>query len=306
MSELLRRVAVVKTSRRLGSVFLNHRELSAQEAVYRILSLPLKMLSRKVVFVNTSPKQERVSLLKHADQLANLETDSEDIYQTSLIDRYAARPDSLNNICLAEFAANYTTRTGADPEEGESNDALPTPEPESTERCPRIQLKNGLGYMYKRPQHIKGLSLTQDKLNTLRMKLSNLQLVIIDEVSMVGSNMLLQVHKRLQQLKGSKDDTSFGNVSILAVGQLQPVAQPHVFEEVSDMYARLHRSGSLWTDEFFMVELDENMRQRGDQRFAELLCRVRKANHTEEDLDLLRSRAVEDDDPDYPHDAVHV
>ena len=575
MSELLRRVAMecrgedIKTMlRRLGSVFLNHRELSAQEAVYRILSLPLKMLSRKVVFVNTSPKQERVSLLKPADQLANLDTDSEDIYQTSLIDRYAARPDSLNNICLAEFAANYTTRTGADPEEGESNDALPAPEPESTERCPRcprIQLKNGLGYMYKRtreaiirfhrfnqekeasklyrsklmlylpwrdestdllggymdfrshyedksddilaneqkysvnatligeamddlrergpPQHawdqvapgaaeqdardraegaeeertieqedldanarlfqqqqqtsvpllqrftaetnrellspedyrtaIRGLNskqrqvvmfnrawckravialkngepvrpyhvfvsgpggvgkshvislirndtvrllrlsgkiqpedvaalltaptggaafniegmtlhsglvlsiskaslcrpLTQDKLNTLRMKLSNLQLVIIDEVSMVGSNMLLQVHKRLQQLKGSKDDTSFGNVSILAVGdlyQLQPVAQPHVFEEVSDMYARLHRSGSLWTDEFFMVELDQNMRQRGDQRFAELLCRVRKAEHTEEDLDLLRSRAVEDGDPDYPHDAVHV
>jgi hypothetical protein len=50
--------------------------------------------------------------------------------------------------------------------------------------------------------------LTQDKLNTLRMKLSNLQLLIIDEVSMVGSNMLLQIHKRLQQLKGSKDDTT--------------------------------------------------------------------------------------------------
>ena len=108
--------------------------------------------------------------------------------------------------------------------------------------------------------------LTQYKLNNFRMKLSNLQLVIIDEVSMVGSNMLLQVHKCLKQLKGSKDDTSFGNVSILAVGdlfQLQPVAQPHVFDEVSGMYARLHRSSSLWTDEFFMVELDQIMRQRG-------------------------------------------
>ena len=75
--------------------------------------------------------------------------------------------------------------------------------------------------------------LTQDRLNTLRLKLSNLQLLIIDEVSMVGSNMLLQIHKRLQQLKGSKDDTTFGNISILAVGdlyQLQPVAQPYVFD----------------------------------------------------------------------------
>ena len=55
-----------------------------------------------------------------------------------------------------------------------------------------------------------------------------------------------------------------------------------------------------------MVEVDQIMRQRGDQRFAELLCRVRKAEHTEEDLDLLKSRALEDSDPDYHHDAVHV
>ena len=40
--------------------------------------------------------------------------------------------------------------------------------------------------------------LTHDKLNTLRMKLANLQFLIIDEISMVGSNMLLQIHRRLQ------------------------------------------------------------------------------------------------------------
>ena len=44
--------------------------------------------------------------------------------------------------------------------------------------------------------------LIQDKLNTLRTELSNLQLLIIDEISVVGSNTLFQIHKRLQQLKG--------------------------------------------------------------------------------------------------------
>ena len=68
--------------------------------------------------------------------------------------------------------------------------------------------------------------LSQDKLNTLRTKLSNLQLLIIDEVSMVGSNMLLQIHKRLQQLKGKGDETIFGDVSILAVRDLFQL-QPH-------------------------------------------------------------------------------
>ena len=42
-------------------------------------------------------------------------------------------------------------------------------------------------------------TLSHDRLNTLRSKLlSKLTLVIIDEVSMVGSNMLLEIHKRLQ------------------------------------------------------------------------------------------------------------
>ena len=47
------------------------------------------------------------------------------------------------------------------------------------------------------------------------------------------------------------------------------------------------------------------MRQK-DQQFAQLLCRVRKAECTEDDLDLLKSRTVEDSDPEYPHDSVHV
>ena len=71
----------------LGPVFLNHREVSAQEAVYRILSLPLKQLSRKVVFVHTAAKKDRVSILKPINQIQDMDENSEDIYQTSLIDR---------------------------------------------------------------------------------------------------------------------------------------------------------------------------------------------------------------------------
>ena len=57
-----------------------------------------------------------------------MDDDSEDIYQTSLIDRYAARPDQLNHVCLAEFAAMYTTRSGQELPEDELNDVLPTAE----------------------------------------------------------------------------------------------------------------------------------------------------------------------------------
>ena len=68
MGELLKRVARTDELkiqlRKVGSAFLTHRELSAQEAVYRLLSIPMKQLSRSVVFADTNPKNERIAVLK--------------------------------------------------------------------------------------------------------------------------------------------------------------------------------------------------------------------------------------------------
>ena len=104
-SELLRQVSkeyrgenIKVQLKQLKAAFLNHRKVSAQEAVYRILSLPLKQLSRKVVFINSSPKEERVSMLKPTSQLEIMDESSLDIYQIIVIDRYAARPDFLENV----------------------------------------------------------------------------------------------------------------------------------------------------------------------------------------------------------------
>jgi hypothetical protein len=44
--------------------FLSHREVSAQEAVYRLLSLPLVKGSRQVVFVPTHLPENKTKLLK--------------------------------------------------------------------------------------------------------------------------------------------------------------------------------------------------------------------------------------------------
>ena len=131
MGELLKQVSkesnvleIRAQLRWLGSVFLNHREVSAQEAVYRILSLPLKQLSQKVVFVNTDFKKDRVGIFKKDGALQALDDDDEDVYQTSLIDRYASCPPVLEDMCLAEFAANYSTMSGN--EEEEPSDVLPS------------------------------------------------------------------------------------------------------------------------------------------------------------------------------------
>ena len=76
MGELLKRVAAEAATEELkfqmhkvGSAFLTHREVSAQEAAYRALSLPMKQLSRSVVFVDTNPKHERMAVLKNNNAL---------------------------------------------------------------------------------------------------------------------------------------------------------------------------------------------------------------------------------------------
>ena len=93
---------------KLGSVFLTNREVSAQEAVYRVLSMPLRRCSRSTIFLNTHDKKSRDSLILPFTQLQKLDDDDENVYCKNIIDRYAARPQNLEDMSLAEFEANYT------------------------------------------------------------------------------------------------------------------------------------------------------------------------------------------------------
>ena len=153
-------------------------------------------------------------------------------------------------------------------------------------------------------------SLSFDKLNTLRTKLSNLTLMVIDEISMVGSDMLLNIHHRLNEIKGvNGNDMLFGNTCILACGdlyQLPPVRQSCIFNPVRDAMARMHGSGSIFMDEFLLHELTEIMRQKDDLIFAKTLGRIRTGEWNRMDIELLKSREITTSDPSYPHDSLHI
>jgi len=90
--------------RLIGNKFLNNVEISAQEAVYLLLQLPLKRSSRQIVFVNTSPPDERVYLLKsNIDQL----DDDAEVAESNVLTRYSNRKQSLETVCLADYVASY-------------------------------------------------------------------------------------------------------------------------------------------------------------------------------------------------------
>ena len=89
----------------IGHKFLTHVEVSAQEAVYFILQLPLRHSSRDVMFVKTSPENERVVLLKNFKLIQQLPDDSTEVETSNMIKRYAKRPKALEDICLADFCS---------------------------------------------------------------------------------------------------------------------------------------------------------------------------------------------------------
>jgi hypothetical protein len=144
--------------------------------------------------------------------------------------------------------------------------------------------------------------LSDDKRNTLRAKAGKLQLLIIDEISMVGSNLFLHLHYRLSEIKSS--NKLFGGVSVVVFGdlyQLPPVKQHFIFIPSSDILANIFRN--LWSH-FQLIELSTVMRQKEDLNFAQLLNRIRTQNQSEEDIKILKLRNFNPEQ--CPHNALGV
>ena len=59
------------------------------------------------MFINTSPPQHRVELLKPLSEIEVLSDDCEEIHSGGLLKRYTERPDCLQNSTLADWAAWY-------------------------------------------------------------------------------------------------------------------------------------------------------------------------------------------------------
>nr|XP_034326069.1 uncharacterized protein LOC105333116 [Crassostrea gigas] len=112
-----------QTLKKIGSAYLKHREVSAQEAVYRVCNLKMKECSRKVIFVpvgeNPTRLSKPLSQIKRKthkkkkeesnDEGNEEEEDEEDLWMTNIVERYENRPNKtmFHHMCLAEFCSEY-------------------------------------------------------------------------------------------------------------------------------------------------------------------------------------------------------
>ena len=162
----------------------------------------------------------------------------------------------------------------------------------------------------------KYTEIDQKKLDAKRAQLKNLVMLIIDEFSMLSSDLLYAIHLRLQQIK-QKYDLPFGGVAVFVFGdimQLKPVMAKWIFDPPKcEDFKAIHETDPLWP-KFRSIGLDINHRQGKDKAYADLLNRVRVARPTgdnnavltAEDKALLQSRVRREGHKDLENAGLYI
>ena len=127
--------------------------------------------------------------------------------------------------------------------------------------------------------------------------LRNLELLIIDEVSMVRAPMLDAISQSLQLHRNSSDP--FGGIHILACGdlfQLPPIIKESEEKTIYEKYESVYFFDALSYKALNNVnffELKESFRQEEDQRFYELLNNVRLGKDLESTIKQINSNCFD-------------
>ena len=146
--------------------------------------------------------------------------------------------------------------------------------------------------------------LSSDIANTIREHFFYVKLLIIDEISIVGSNMLTRIDTRLKQIFGV--NKSFGGISVILVGnlyQLPPVMDRPIYTTPNTSELSIFCENVLW-EEFNYYPLTKIMRQQNDKNFINILNNLATNNMTENDISLINSRIT--DENNIPEEAIRL
>jgi hypothetical protein len=153
---------------------------------------------------------------------------------------------------------------------------------------------NGNDFVTDRQHLLKSIRFSSSKKELIR----ELELLVIDEVSMVRCDMLDAVDAILRHVR-KKHLQPFGGVQVVFIGdlfQLPPVVPPGEWNILSGCYESPFFFHSKATKEKppLYIELKKIYRQN-EQQFIDILNSVRNNAATQEDLDILNDRY----DPDF-------
>ena len=153
------------------------------------------------------------------------------------------------------------------------------------------------------PLNCKNLpSLSSKRLDTLVKKYDQLQLLVLDEISLIGKRILKFTDLRLRSIK-RLHTKFFGILDIIITGdffQVQPVRDSAVFKNTNESMDDLAKG--FWLDKIKCYELNQVMRQ-SDQQFIDILNRFRIATQTQNDSDIVNRQCVRNppNDPKFPY-----
>ena len=106
--------------------------------------------------------------------------------------------------------------------------------------------------------------MSNQTLAKFRDQLKDLKILIIDEVSLLGADMLYKIHLRLNEILQIDSPYGFGGITIVLVGdllQLAPVKAKYIFEPPRNQHFKaFHEANPLWST-FEPMILQQNHRQ---------------------------------------------
>lgn len=133
---------------------------------------------------------------------------------------------------------------------------------------------------------------------TKKMVIQNLELLVVDEVSMLRADVLDAMDFMLQKVR--KNDKPFGGCQILFIGdllQLPPIVKPEEWNELQQYYSGMYffNAHVVQQQKPLYIELNKIFRQ-SDEQFISLLNHLRNNSITQKHLDFLKDYVQPDFD----------
>jgi hypothetical protein len=161
---------------------------------------------------------------------------------------------------------------------------------------PSLYLSENSNHNQPEQKDTAGYKMSREKISIIK----SLDLLVIDEISMVRADTLDAIDSALRRYKNRY--LPFGGVQLLMIGDLQqlaPVVKDEDLEIINKYYKSFFFFGSraLCCTDYVTIELKHIYRQN-DQVFINLLNKVRDNNVDSDVLSELNKRYIPDFDPD--------